>query len=183
MPKKNKITLRSDQRKKLLRIIKTGRRKAREILYAHILLKSAQGWTDEQIAQAFDVSADTVQRTRLRFVQSGLKAALQENPRPGAPCKLTMEQETRLIALACSKPPTGHARWTIRLLAEEAVKRGIVPGMVPETLRQILKKRRQALATRKLVRGRHHSRVSGPHEGYSGIVCSTLRSSPSNRVF
>jgi hypothetical protein len=51
-----------------------------------------------------------------------------------------MEQETRLIALACSKPPPGHAWWTIRLLTEEAVKRGIVPGMVPETLRQILKK-------------------------------------------
>ena len=140
MPKKNTITLRPDQRKKLLKIVKTGHHKAREILYAHILLKSAHGWADEQIAQAFDVSTDTVQRTRARFVQSGLKAALQESPRSGAPSKLTMEQETRLIALACSKPPPGHARWTIRLLTEEAVQRGIVPGMVPETLRQILKK-------------------------------------------
>ena len=140
MPKKNKITLRSYQRKKLLKIVKTGHHKAREILYAHILLKSAQGWTDEQIAQAFDISTDTVQRTRARFVQSGLKASLQESPRPGAPRQLTTEQETRLIALACSKPPEGHARWTVRLLAEEAVKRGLVPGMAPETLRQILKK-------------------------------------------
>lgn len=149
MPKKNKITLRSDQRKHLLQIIKTGHRKAREILYAHILLKSAQGWTDKQIAQAFDVSPDTVQRTRLRFVRSGLKAALQESPRPGAPRQLTTEQETRLIALACSKPPTGHARWTIRLLAEEAVKRGLVPGMAPETLRQILKKTPSSLGNSK----------------------------------
>jgi transposase len=140
MPKKNKVALRSDQRKKLLTVIKTGRRKAREILYAHILLKSAQGWTDEQIAQAFDVSPDTVQRTRARFVRSGLKAALQESPRPGAPRHLTTEQETHLIALACSKPPTGHARWTVRLLAEEAVKRRIVSDLAPETLRQILKK-------------------------------------------
>jgi putative transposase len=140
MPKKNKVILRSDQRKKLLKIIRTGHRKAREILYAHVLLKSAQGWTDEQIAQAFDISADTVQRTRLRFVQSGLKMALQESPRPGAPRQLTTEQETQLIALACSKPPDGHARWTVRLLAEEAVKRRIVSGMAPETLRQILKK-------------------------------------------
>jgi putative transposase len=140
MPKKNKVVLRSDQRKKLSKIIRTGHRKAREILYAHILLKSAQGWTDEQIARAFDISPDTVQRTRLRFVQSGLKAALQESPRPGAPRQLTTEQETQLIALACSKPPDGHARWTVRLLAEEAVKRRIVSGMAPETLRQILKK-------------------------------------------
>jgi len=140
MPKKNRITLRSDQRKKLLKVIKTGQRKAREILYAHILLKSAQGWTDEQIAQAFDISPDTVQRTRIRYVRSGLKAALQESPRPGAPRQLTTEQETLLIALACSKPPAGHARWTVRLLAAEAVKRRLVSGLTPETLRQILKK-------------------------------------------
>jgi len=140
MPKKYKITLRSDQRKKLLRIVKTGQRHAREILYAHILLKSAQGWSDEQIAQAFDVSTDTVQRTRQRFVQSGLKAALQENPRRGAPRKLTSEQETHLIALACSQPPAGRQRWTVRLLAEEAVKRQLVPGVAAETLRQLLKK-------------------------------------------
>lgn len=140
MPKKNIITLRSDQHKKLLKIVKTGQHKAREILYAHILLKSAHGWSDYQIAQAFDTSRDTVRRTRLRFVQSGLKAALEESPRPGAPRQLTTEQETRLIALACSKPPAGRARWTVRLLAETAVKRGLVPGMVPETFRQILKK-------------------------------------------
>jgi len=150
MPKKNKITLRSYQRKKLLKIVKTGHHKAREILYAHILLKSAQGWTDEQIAQAFDISTDTVQRTRARFVQSGLKASLQESPRPGAPRQLTTEQETRLIALACSKPPEGHARWTVRLLAEEAVKRRIVSGMAPETLRQILKKTLSSLGNSKV---------------------------------
>ena len=144
MPKKNKITLRSYQRKKLLRIVKTGHHKAREILYAHILLKSAQGWTDEQIAQAFDISTDTVQRTRARFVQSGLKAALEESPRPGAPRQLTTEQETQLVALACSQPPEGQARWPVRLLAEEAVKRRIVSGMAPETLRQVLKKTRSS---------------------------------------
>ncbi len=140
MPKKNQVVLRSDQRTKLLVAVKTGHRKAREILYAHILLKSAQGWTDKQIAQAFDVSIDRVQRTRARFARLGLKAALEERPRPGAPRHLTTEQETHLIALACSQPPEGQARWTIRLLAEEAVKRGIVSGMAPETLRQILKK-------------------------------------------
>ncbi len=149
MPKKNKVVLRSDQRKKLLTFIKTGHRKAREILYAHVLLKSAQGWTDEQIAQAFDVSTDTVQRIRARFARSGLKAALREKPRPGAPRQLTTEQETHLIALACSKPPMGHARWTVRLLAEEAVKRRIVSGLSPETLRQILKKTPSSLGNSK----------------------------------
>ena len=183
MPKKNEVHLRPDQRPKLLGIVRTGQHKARETLYAHILLKSNRGWTDAQIAEAFDVSVDTVRRTRLRFLQGGLKAALQERPRPGAPNKLTMEQETALIALACSKPPEGHQRWTVRRLAEEAVKRGLVPDIVAETLRQILKKRRQALATRKLVRGRHYPRVLGTPESRSGVVCSTLRSSPSPRLF
>ena|SRR5579859_1596599 len=140
MPKKYAITLRFDQRRKLLQIVKTGQRRAREILCAHILLKSAQGWSDEHIAQAFDVSTDTVQRTRQRFVQSGLKVALQEKPRPGAPRKLTGEQETRLIALACRQPPAGYQRWTVRLLADEAVKQQLVPGVAAETLRQLLKK-------------------------------------------
>ena len=140
MPKKNQVHLRSDQRNKLLGIIKTGHRSAREILYAHVLLKSTRGWTDAQIAEAFDVSRDTVRRTRLRFIQSGLKAALHERPRPGAPSTLTTEQETALIALACSKPPEGYQRWTVRLLAEEAVKRRLVPGLAAETLRQLLKK-------------------------------------------
>lgn len=142
MPKKKKVHLRSDQRDKLRRIIKTGHRKAREILYAHVLLKSAQGWTDAQIAEAFEVSLDTARRTRLRFVQSGLKAALQERPRSGAPSKLTTEQETALIALACRRPPEGHQRWTVRLLVEEAVKFELVPGIAAETLRQLLKKTR-----------------------------------------
>jgi putative transposase len=81
------------------------------------------------------MNADTVRRIRLRLLGSGLKAAMHERPRSGAPNKLTMEQETALIALACSKPPEGHRRWTARLLAEEAVKRGLVPGVVAETLR------------------------------------------------
>jgi len=151
MPKKHKVQLRPDQRDKLRRIIKTGHHQAREILYAHILLKSAQGWTDAQIAEAFDVSRDTVRRIRLRFSRLGLKAALHERSRSGAPSTLTTEQETALIALACSKPPQGYQRWTVRLLAEEAVKRRLVPGIAAETLRQLLKKHRQALATRKLV--------------------------------
>ena len=80
------------------------------------------------------MSVDIVRRIRLRFLRSGLKAAIHERPRSGAP-KLTMEQKTALIALACSKPPEGHPRWTMRLLAKEAVKRGLVPGVVAEALR------------------------------------------------
>jgi transposase len=140
MPKKWKVKLRSDQRKKLLRIVHAGKHKSREILYAHILLKAAKGWSDANIADAFATSTKTVQRTRQHFVEAGLHAALTEEPRPGQPTKLTSEQEILLIALACSMPPAGFQRWTVRLLTSEAIARKIVPEIVPETARQILKK-------------------------------------------
>ncbi len=140
MSKKWKVTLQSNQRKKLLRIVRAGKHKSREILYAHILLKAAKGWTDATIADAFVTSTRTVQRTRQRFVEGGLQAALTEEPRPGQPPKLTSEQEILLIALACSAPPAGFQRWTVRLLTSEAIARKIVPAIVPETARQILKK-------------------------------------------
>jgi transposase len=140
MPKKWTVKLRSDQRKKLLRIVRIGKHKAREILYAHILLKAAKGWKDQRIADAYVTSTKTVQRTRQRFVECGLQAALTEQERPGQPTKLTAEQEILLIALACSAPPAGFKRWTVRLLTSEAIAREIVPEIASETARQILKK-------------------------------------------
>ena len=145
------IQLWSAQRRKLRRLIRTGKHAAREILHAHILLKIAEGWTDQQIVDAFYTSHDTIQRTRARFNAAGLDAALHEQARPGAPLKLTTEQETLLIALACSQPPTGHRRWTVRLLAKRAVKLEIVPEIAPETIRQILKKQSQTVAVEELV--------------------------------
>ena len=147
MPNKYAVQLSATQRRKLLIIIRTGRRKAKEILYAHILLKSAAGWADMKIAQALYVSPDTVRRTRLRYRQHGLTAALQERERPGKPQKLTLQQETLLVALVCSQPPAGQRRWTVRLLTEEAIKRKIVTAIAPETIRQLLKKQTQTLAT------------------------------------
>src|SRR5713101_874824 len=137
---KPKIRLRAAQRRKLLTMVRTGKRAARQILYAHILLKCAAGWTDEQIVEALYTSHDTIQRTRLRFIHGGLASALVEQPRPGAPLKLTTNQETLLIALACSQPPAGRRRWTVRLLAERAVKLKMVAQIAPETVRQFLKK-------------------------------------------
>lgn len=140
MPKKWTVKLRSDQRQKLLRIIRIGKHKAREILYAHILLKAAKGWDDQRIANAFVTSTKTVQRTRQRFAESGLHAAFTEHERPGQPTKLTAEQEILLIALAGSAPLAGFRRWSVRLLTSEAIARSIIPDIAPETARQILKK-------------------------------------------
>ena len=164
MSKKQTVRLSATQRYKLRAIIKTGKRKAREVLHAHSLLKTAQGWTDAQIADAFDISPDTVRRTRLRYQQSGLNAAVNERPRAGQPPKLTLRQETRLVALACSSPPVGHQRWTVRLLTEEAIKRKMVRRIAPETARRVLKKSSQALADQELVYAQDHAGVPRPPE-------------------
>lgn len=140
MSKKPVVHLRPDQRRQLLQIVKSGKRKAREILYAYILLRSADGWSETEIAKAFDVSPRTVRRIRFRYREGGLNAALQEQPRSGQPTKLTLRQETRLVALACSRPPGGRQRWTVRLLTEQALKRKIVKRIAPETARRALKK-------------------------------------------
>ncbi len=108
-------------------MVRAGKHESREILYAPILLKAAQGWTEANIAEAFVTSTRTVQRTRQRFVEAGLQAALTEEPRPGQPPKLTSEQEILLIALACSTPPAEFQRWTVRLLTREAIARKIGP--------------------------------------------------------
>ena len=108
MSKKPVVRLRSDERRQLLQVVKSGKRKAREILYAYILLRSADGWSETQIAKAFDISTRTVRRIRFRYREYGLNVALHEQPRSGQPEKLTLKQETLLVALACSHPPDGR---------------------------------------------------------------------------
>lgn len=138
------IRLRSEQRRQLRQLVHAGRHKAREVQYAYILLRSADGWSETQIAQAFDISPRTVRRTRARFREGGLATALAEQARPGQPLKLTAVEEASLVALACSAPPAGHRRWTVRMLTQEAVRRRIVPRVVPETARRALKKTRSS---------------------------------------
>ena len=142
MTAKVEVRLTTRQRQKLLQITRTGKRSAREIVRAYILLKSAKGWSDEQIVDAYNTSDDTIRRTRKRYVEAGLTAALEEQPRVGQPIKLSQDEERLLIALACSKPPAGRQRWTVRLLAEQAVARKLIPVVVPETVRSVLKKTR-----------------------------------------
>ncbi|SRR5712692_2366119 len=144
MPRRPTIRLRSDQRRLLQQFVRAGRHKAREVQYAYILLRSAGGWSESEIAQALDISPRTVRRTRARFREGGLAVALAEQPRSGQPLKLTAVQEASLVALACSAPPAGHRRWTVRLLTEEAIRRRIVPQVVPETARRVLKKTRSS---------------------------------------
>jgi transposase len=147
MNKKYIVRLSDEERHQLTELTRKGKAAAYKIRHAHILLKAdANGpaWMDERIAESFSVSINTVQGVRQRLVEQGLEAALNRKTqaRPSRPPLLDGEGEARLIALRCSAPPAGHARWTLRLLADQAVALDIVEAISHETVRQTLKKMR-----------------------------------------
>jgi transposase len=137
---KHEVHLKEEERRKLLGIVSKGRNKAVVIQRAHILLKVDEGKTDAEISQMVYSSEQTIRRIRLRFAQEGLQAALEDKPHPATGSELDEKQEARIIALACSEPPAGQARWTLELLTKEVLKDGIVTHISAETVRLLLKK-------------------------------------------
>ena len=137
---KHEVHLTEPERKKLLAILCKGRNKAVVIQRAHILLKVDEGKPDSDISQMLYISEQTIRRTRLRFEQEGMQAALEDKPHPATGSELDEKQEAHIIALACSEPPAGQARWTLELLTQAVLKDGIVPRISPETVRLLLKK-------------------------------------------
>lgn len=148
MQKSYVVTLSPDERASLEKLISTGRTSAKRQTHGRILLKAdsalaGPGWTDEQICTALDVSLATVARVRKRFVEEGLEAVTHHRQaRRPARCRLDGAQEARLLALACSPAPEGHARWTLRLLADRMVVLEYVESISHETVRSVLKKTR-----------------------------------------
>jgi transposase len=138
--KKHEVVLSSKEKKKLKAIVSTGQNKAAVIRRAHILLKSFEGKTDAEISALLYVSEQTLRRTRLRYVREGLQAALEDKPHPKPTPKLDEQQEAHLVAITCSTPPAGHARWTLGLLQKRLVEDGIVDSIAPDTVRLLLKK-------------------------------------------
>jgi transposase len=147
MNKKYIVRLSDEERSQLAELTRKGKAAAYKIRHAHLLLKAdAEGpaWTDAKIAESFSVSVNTVLSVRQRFIEQGLEAALnrKKQDRPSRPPLLDGAGEARLIALRCSEPPAGHARWTLRLLADQAAAVEIVEAISHETVRQALKKTR-----------------------------------------
>jgi len=137
---KPQVRLLEAERKKLIAIVSKGQNKAVVIQRAHILLKVDEGKTDTEISQLLYVSEQTIRRVRLRFAEEGLPAALEDKPHAPTGTEMKEEQEARLIALACSEPPAGQARWTLELLVQALLKDGVVRRVSPETVRLLLKK-------------------------------------------
>src|SRR5215204_5427374 len=146
MKKKYPVTLTETEREHHKSLIAAGTAPARKLTHARILLKADQspegpGWVDEQVAEAVEVSQPTVSRVRKQYVEEGLEAALnRRTPNREYHRKLNGEQEARLIALACSEPPEGQARWSLRLLADRLVELEVVDDLSYQTVRRTLKK-------------------------------------------
>ena len=145
MNKKFFVRLSARERETLESLISKGRGAARRLTRARILLKANCGdegpaWSDRQIAEALDIGPVTVQRVRRSFVENGLDGALTRRSMPPRPRRFDGDQEARLIALACSSPPEGRPRWTLRLLAVTLVELGHVETISHETIRRTLKK-------------------------------------------
>lgn len=138
--RKEQLELSEAERQELRELVCTGENKARVITRGRILLLSDEGRTDQQVAAALQVGRATVERIRRRAVREGVEAALVERPRPGSEPKLSAKQEAQLVAIACSEPPPGQKRWTIRLLMEEVMQQKIVDSISFETVRRIVKK-------------------------------------------
>jgi transposase len=145
--KKYVVTLNDDERDQLNAMIKKGKHPARQQLKARILLKAdasdaGEGWSDSQIAAALAASVDTVARTRRRLVEEGLDGALTRHHSPNSARRRIFdgEAEAKLIALTRSPPPQGRARWTLVLLEDQVVERGIVARASDNTIGRTLKK-------------------------------------------
>jgi Homeodomain-like domain len=143
--KRHVVMLSEAERARLHTLIGRGVAPASALTHARILLKANQGeagpgWTDAAIGAALEVHPATVARIRARYVAAGLDAAIyRKAPMRQYRHALDGEQEARLVALACSAPPQGRKRWTLRLLAERLVELKVVQTVSHETVRQALK--------------------------------------------
>ena len=145
--KKSIVKLGEDERRRLDDLISKGTAAAKTILKARILLKAdkseaGEGWADEEICKALDTNVTMVARVREKLVSEGLDAVLTRKKRETPPIQPIFggEKQAKLTALACSKPPEGHARWTLRLLSEKVVELEIVPAAHFNTVGRALKK-------------------------------------------
>lgn len=145
--KKFVVELGAEERARLSELISKGKASAKVILKARILLKAdkseaGEGWADEEICKALDTNVTMVARVRAKLVSEGLDAVLARKKREMPPIQPIFdgERQAQLTALACSEPPAGHARWTLRLLAEKVVELEIVEAAHFNTVGRALKK-------------------------------------------
>jgi len=140
MARTKAITLSAADKVQLEQFVNSGQALAREVKHAHVLLKLGSGWSHAQIAQAFELSQRSIIRIKQPFQQEGLVAALKDKPRSGAPKKIDGDVCAVTVAIACSEAPTGHQRWTLRLIAQRLIELEVVEYISHVSVGDILKK-------------------------------------------
>jgi hypothetical protein len=145
--KKYVVTLSAEEREHLRTVIRSGKHSARKLLRARILLKAdaseaGDAWTDDQIADGLDTSLATAARVRQQLVEEGIEGVLTPKRSPNSARTRIFDgaSEAKLIALACSTPPDGRARWTLQMLEDQVVALNIVPQASDNTIGRTLKK-------------------------------------------
>ncbi|MDX6464608.1 MAG: hypothetical protein QOE55_8305 [Acidobacteriaceae bacterium] len=133
-----RIEVRKKDQKELKKLLSGGVQPVRVVLRAMALLQMAKSVSAPRIAAVVPLTPQAIRKVGHRYQQGGLDRALYEKERPGAAALLEDSQRQRIIAMVCSDPPEGRARWTVRLVAEEAVKRRFVPRVGRETVRVLL---------------------------------------------
>lgn len=139
-----------EEKENLKRYLNRGRTSARSLTRARILLLADEGRSNDEIKSALNVSKTTISRIRRRYCEGGLEYALSEKPRSGAPPKIDGRIEAQITHLACSQPPEGRSKWTLRLLANKLVELDCVDSVSHMSIQRALKKT-------KLSRGRRSS--------------------------
>ena len=134
------ITLSNDERSSLTNILRRGTTPARVQARARTLDLLHRGRHPTEVATTLGLSLPTIFNIKCRFLSKGFDAALYDRPRSGKPCKIDGEQRVKITALACSKAPQGHARWTLRLLADKAIELGFCDSISHTTVKEVLKK-------------------------------------------
>lgn len=163
------VELRRKDGRQIAEMLRTGRESARVLRRASILRQLDGGQRVAQVAQNAGVAPKTVRAIARRYEEEGLDSALCEKPRPGQARVLNAGQKQRIVAMVCGPPPEGRARWSVRLIAEEAAKRKLGPPVSRETIRILLENhelkpwREKNVVYRGVERGVHrtHGRRSG----------------------
>ena len=154
MGKKYIVRLTEEDRQGLTSITRTGKHAARKIIHAKVVLAADESLglqkTDKEIARELGIGTRTVERIRAQFVEEGLESALNRKPRTTKkPLKIRGEEEAHLIALCCSTPPAGQARWTLKLLSNRLVEMEIMESVSPATVGRALKKTNLSLGKKR----------------------------------
>ena len=139
------VKLKKHARQYLQKIVESGEDKARKITRCRILLLADQGRTDQEISGALNVCLATIFNIRRRYCQEGLERAISEGARSGQPPKFKGKSLAKITAIACSKPPEGRAKWSLRLLADHVIELDIVETISHVSIRNILKKTNSSL--------------------------------------